>query len=204
MATPPPEDNEDNNPEWMGKYEGPPDFSTTYDQRPKRNPHATAMAALRDKLTEARHLYEQAIVEANAGRVAYFKAEEAWEDIAFPRDSNGRRRGGSARSPDHLKQMNKERSAKSDKVFELREQVQLWRVRISLLDRSHMRGEASECPFCGQAAAVLFYEKNEDVRECLLCQRTQVRTVDRLKWTPHEFEIEVKWERKERTKYYYL
>lgn len=165
--------------------------------------HEQAMTALRGKLAEARRLYEAGIVEANAGRVAYHEADQAWHDIAFPVDSDGRRRGGNARTPDHLKEMDRQRKDKGNEVFVLREQVQLWRVRISLLDRAHMRGDASVCPSCGQAAAVLFFEKNEDVVECLLCQHTQVRTVDRLKWSPHQFEIEVKWERRERTKYYY-
>lgn len=160
--------------------------------------HEQAMAALRDKLAEARALYEAAIVEANAGRVAYHKAYQEWREIAFPGG-----RSGSARQPDSLTHMGKERSDKGEKVFELRKQMGLWRLRVSLLDRAHLRGEVSVCPSCGQAAAILFFEQNEDVTECLLCAHTQVRTVERLKWTPHGFDIEVKWERKERTKYYY-
>lgn len=167
--------------------------------------HESAMTAMRGKLTEARGLYEQAIAEANADRAACIKAYQTWENIAFPTDSQGRRRSGSARHPDHLTQMENDLSRKGKDVFELRDQVQLWRVRIGLLDRAHLRDEVSDCPSCGQAAAILLLEKDEDVRECFLCQHTQVRTVGELKWGvwPGHREAAVKWERKPRTKYYY-
>jgi hypothetical protein len=162
--------------------------------------HETAMSALRDKLAEARRLYEEAMVTINAQRAKYAQIHDAWWEERFP---DGR--GGSARTPDYIIALSKALDEAADVVFGYRNDMSRWRVGITLLARAHARGESSVCPSCGYAAAVLAFDRDEDVSECCICQHTQVRRVFDLHFTPHrEGEAAVKWEHGPRTKTYYI
>jgi TPP-dependent trihydroxycyclohexane-1,2-dione (THcHDO) dehydratase len=56
----------------------------TVNERRGMDTHETAMGVLRDKLTEARRLYEEAIVAINTQRAAYAEVYEAWWEEMFP------------------------------------------------------------------------------------------------------------------------
>lgn len=160
--------------------------------------HEKAMGALREKLVEARRLYEEALVKINAQRGEYAQIHAAWWEEMFP---DGR--GGSARTPDHIRALEKELDEAADVVFGYRDDMSLWRVGIILLERAHARGESSVCPSCGYAAAVFAYDRDEDVSECCICKHTQIRRVYGLRFTPfREADAAVKWERGPRTKHY--
>lgn len=160
--------------------------------------HEKAMGALREKLVEARRLYEEALVTINAQRGEYAQIHEAWWEEMFP---DGR--GGSARTPDHIRALEKELDEAADVVFGYRDDMSRWRVGITLLERAHTRGETSVCPSCGYAAAVFAYDKDEDVSECCICQHTQVRRVWDLRFTPWRGKVSaVKWQRGPRTQRY--
>jgi hypothetical protein len=162
------------------------------------DPHEAAIGALREKLAEARRLYEAALVTINAQRAEYAQAHRAWWDALFP---DGK--GGSARRPEHLRTLEKELDEAADVVFGYRDDMSRWRVGLTLLERAHTRGESSVCPSCGEAAAVFAYDRDEDVSECCLCQYTQVRRVYGLRFTPfRKHDAAVKWERGPRTKTY--
>ena len=164
--------------------------------------HEQAMAALRDKLAEARRHYEEGIVAINTQRVDYVRQYREWHEIAFPPE----RRGRSARHPDHLTELAKGLTKAADAVFRKRGEVRAWRVRISLLELAHTREEVSTCPACQEMAAIRRYEEDNDVSECCICQHTQVRRMFDLRFTPwwDTTEPAVKWERGPRTPTYYI
>jgi hypothetical protein len=173
----------------------------TVNERRGMDTHETAMGVLRDKLTEARRLYEEAIVAINTQRAAYAEVHEAWWEEMFPGG-----RGGSARTPDHIAALSKELDEAAEVVFGYRGDMSRWRVGITLLERAHARGETRVCPSCGYAAAVFAFDRDEDVSECCICQHTQVRRVYRLRFTPyhHEKDAAVKWEGGPRTQTHYI
>lgn len=195
-----PDEEENERPEWLGKYAARSDLSTTYDQRRDMDRHEQAMTALRDKLTEARRLYEESIVAINTQRAEYRRVHDAWWEELFPGG-----RGGSARTPDHILALSNALDEAADVVFGYRDDMSRWRVGITMLERAHARGESSVCPSCGYAAAILVFDRDEDVSECCLCQHTQIRRVFDLRFTPHRpKDAAVKWERGPRTKTYYI
>lgn len=168
------------------------------------DPYETAMGALRDKLTEAHRRYEQAITAANALRPGYAEAYAAWWE------STRRGRSAGGRVPEHVMQLEDGLKAAAAVVMERRKEMQVWRKRIIVLEWAHARGELGTCPVCLQEAAVRTYEECEDVSECCLCDHIQVRRIDRLGRGPNiwggklEGDVAVKWERRPRTKIYYI
>lgn len=159
-----------------------------------------AMDTLRGKLTEARRRYEQAIVEVNALREAYAQAHEAWwQTICRPNGS------GSGIIPEHIKQQRQEMEAAVQALFKQREESSMWRKRLFLVERAHIRDELHACPACGAMAAILSFEEDDDVSQCCICQHTQVRHVFEFHFTPSSPSprgTAVQWERGHRAERY--
>lgn len=166
--------------------------------------HEKAMGVLHDKIAEAHRQYEQAIVEANALRPGYVEAYTAWWE------STRRGRSAGGRVPEHVMQLEEGLKAAAAVAMEHREEMQLWRKRIIVLEWARTRGELRTCPACEHETAVFTFEKYEDVSECCLCGHTQVRRIDELGRGPSiwggklEGDVAVKWKRGKRTPVYYI
>jgi Zn ribbon nucleic-acid-binding protein len=168
------------------------------------DPHEQAMGALRDKLAKAKARYDQAITEANALRPGYVEAYSAWWE------STRRGRSAGGRVPEHVMQLEDGLKAAAAVAMEHRQEMQVWRKRIIVLEWARIRGDLGACPVCKQETAVFTFEEYEDVSECCLCGHTQIRRIDELGRGPKiwdgklEGDVTVKWRRGKRTPVYYI